>query len=216
MKRHALGCKENDAAMCKDKCAAMTVVTVPDLERYWHTIPIMPKAERQMGLDNAIILGIIIFTYMPKRPADAKLQSLRGEGCLNSRPESVTDELFIGNEFFDSRDMAQVKYEMLRRVGKDGRSISEAAMRFGFSRPTFYQANAAFEAGGVAGLVPRKRGPKQAHKLTAEVIGFIGQARQEDPSLKTHDLVNRIRERFDLGIHPRTIERSLARHQKKR
>ena len=163
-----------------------------------------------------IILGIIIFTNMPKLPADAKLQSLREEGCLNSRPESVTDELFVGNEFFDSRDMAQVKYEMLRRVGKDGHTISEAAMRFGFSRPTFYQAHAAFEAGGVAGLVPRKRGPKQAHKLTAEVIGFIEQVRQEDPSLRTQDLVNRIREQFDLGIHPRTIERSLAQHQKKR
>jgi transposase len=163
------------------------------------------------------ILGIIIFTlYMPKLPDDTKLQSLREEGCLNSRPESVTDELFTGNEFFDSRDMAQVKYEMLRRVGKDGHSISEAAMNFGFSRPTFYQAHAAFEAGGVAGLVPRKRGPKQAHKLTAEVIGFIRQVRQEDPSLRAHDLVNLIRERFDLNIHPRTIERSLAQHQKKR
>jgi transposase len=153
---------------------------------------------------------------MPKLPDDTKLQSLREEGCLNSRPESVTDELFTGNEFFDSRDMAQVKYEMLRRVGKDGHSISEAAMNFGFSRPTFYQAHAAFEAGGVAGLVPRKRGPKQAHKLTAEVIGFIRQVRQEDPSLRAHDLVNLIRERFDLNIHPRTIERSLAQHQKKR
>jgi len=153
---------------------------------------------------------------MPKTPPDPKLQSLLEQGCFNPRPQSVSDELFTGNEFFDARDMVQVKYEMLRRVEKDGYSISEAAVSYGFSRPTFYQAQAAFVAGGIAGLVPRKRGPRQAHKLTTEVIGFIAQARGEDPSLKTQDLVDRIRELFDLLVHPRTIERALARTQKKR
>ena len=153
---------------------------------------------------------------MPKTPPDPKLQSLREQGCLNPRPQSVTDALFADHEFFDARDMVQVKYEMLRRVEKDGYSISDAAVSFGFSRPTFYQAQAAFVASGLAGLTPRKRGPRQAHKLTTEVIAFIEQARAEDPSLKTHDLVDRIRERFDLVVHPRTIERAWARAQKKR
>jgi transposase len=153
---------------------------------------------------------------MSKTPPDPKLQILREQGCLNPRPQSVTDELFADHEFFDAHDLVQVKYEMLRRVEKDGYSISDAAVSFGFSRPTFYQAQAAFVAGGIAGLVPRKRGPRQAHKLTAEVIGFIEQARAEEPSLKTQDLVDRIREQFDLIVHPRTIERALARAQKKR
>jgi transposase len=175
------------------------------------------KAERHEGLDIPCSLGVIIFTEaMPKTPPDPKLHSLREQGCLNSRPQSVSDELFTDNEFFDARDMIQVKYEMLRRVEKDGYSISEAAVNFGFSRPTFYQAQAAFVAGGIAGLVPRKRGPRQAHKLTPEVIGFIEQARGEDPSLKTQDLADRILERFNLLVHPRTIERALARTQKKR
>lgn len=153
---------------------------------------------------------------MPKTPSDPKLQSLREQGCLNPRPQTVTDELFASHEFFDSHDMVQVKYEMLRRVEKDGHSISDAAVSFGFSRPTFYQAQAAFVAGGLAGLVPRKRGPRQAHKLTTEVIAFIKHARAEDQSLKMQELVDRIRERFDLVVHPRTIERALARAQKKR
>ena len=153
---------------------------------------------------------------MPKTPSDPKLQSLREQGSLNPRPQTVTDELFASHEFFDAHDMVQVKYEMLRRVEKDGHSISDAAVSFGFSRPTFYQAQAAFVAGGLAGLVPRKRGPRQAHKLTTEVIAFIEHARAEDPSLKTQELLDRIRERFDLVVHPRTIERALARAQKKR
>ena len=154
---------------------------------------------------------------MPKSPPeDPKLESLRQQGALNPRPHSVTDELFVASEFFDARDLVQVKYEMLRRVQRQGRSITEAAAAFGFSRPSFYQAQSAFEQAGLAGLVPLKRGPKQAHKLTAEVVEFIRQARQDDPSLRAAELASRIQQRFDLVVHPRTVERGLARVQKKR
>ena len=154
---------------------------------------------------------------MPKSPPhDARLQSLRELGTLNPRPQAVTDDLFTASEFFDPRDLVQVKYEMLRRVEKGGRTISEAATRFGFSRPSFYQAQAAFQAGGLARLVPRKRGPRRAHKLTAEILEFMRETRQQDPSLPTAGLVRRIKERFGLAVHPRTIERGWARSQKKR
>ena len=100
---------------------------------------------------------------MPKHsPSDLKLEALRQQGTLNPRPQDVTDDLFETSEFFDARDVVQVKYEMLRRVEKEGRPITEAAAVFGFSRPSFYQAQAAFEQDGLAGLVPRKRGPKEA------------------------------------------------------
>jgi transposase len=154
---------------------------------------------------------------MPKRPPqDPKLQSLRQQASLNPRPQGVTDELFVDSDFFDPRDLVQVKYEMLRRVEQDGRPITEAAGKFGFSRPSFYQAQAAFQSDGLAGLVPHKRGPKEAHKVTAEVIEFLQQTLQRDPSLDSADLAGRVKERFDVLVHPRTIERGLARHQKKR
>jgi transposase len=153
---------------------------------------------------------------MPKKAReDPKRESLRQHGSLNPRPQDVTDELFVSSDFFDPRDLVQVKYEMLRRVQEEGHAITEASVKFGFSRPSFYQAQAAFQAKGLAGLIPRKRGPKEANKLTAEVIEFIQQALQQDPSLRSADLAVRIKERFDLAVHPRTIERGLARHQKK-
>ena len=147
---------------------------------------------------------------------DPKLEALRQQGTLNPRPEDVTDELFQTSEFFDARDVVQVKYEMLRRVEKEGPSITEAASAFGFSRPSFYQAQVAFEQGGIAGLVPQKRGPKEAHKLTSKILDFLQQIRLEDPSLGSAELVGRIKKRFGVIVHPRTIERGLARHQKKR
>ena len=147
---------------------------------------------------------------------DAKLQTLQQQGTLNPRPKDVRDELFLQNEFFDPRDLVQVKYEMLRRVETDAKSVTEAAASFGFSRPSFYQALSAFEQGGLAGLIPRKRGPKQAHKLTDEVMAFIAEKRQEEPSVQPAELVRLIREHFGTTVHPRSIERRLRRHQKKR
>ena len=64
---------------------------------------------------------------MARRPADAKTRSLKEHGCLNPHAETVRDELFLSNAFFDTRDLLQVKYEMLRRVREDGMPVSHAA-----------------------------------------------------------------------------------------
>jgi transposase len=151
---------------------------------------------------------------MPEK--DPKLEALRQQGTLNPRPRAVTDALFVKDGFFDARDLVQVKYEMLRRVQAEGKSITDAAAAFGFSRPSFYQAQVSFKQDGLGGLVPHKRGPKQAHKLTQEVLTFISESRQKDPSIRTAELARLIQERFGITVHPRSIERSLLRHQKKR
>ena len=104
---------------------------------------------------------------------------------------------------------------MLRRVETEGLPVNQSAVTFGFSRPSFYQAQASFQQGGLPALLPQKRGPKQAHKLTADVLAFIREARQEDPSLHLPVLVSRIRDRYGISVHPRSIERALARSQKK-
>lgn len=151
----------------------------------------------------------------PTRP-DAKLAALREQGTVNPRPEAVTDELFRTHEWFDPRDLVQVKYEMLRRVRLEGQTVTRAAAAFGFSRLSFYQAQAVFAEGGLEGLVPKKRGPHGPHKLTGEVMALLEQMRDEDPSLRASEMSRRVSQRFRLQIHPRTIERVLARREKKR
>src|ERR1700687_4035732 len=153
---------------------------------------------------------------MPKKPPpDPKFLALRQQGCLNPHPERVSDELFQTREFFDPRDLVQVKYEMLRRVEIDGLPVNRSAAAFGFSRPSFYQALATFQQGGLPALMPQKRGPRQAHKLTAEVLAFLRQIRQEDVSLRPAALASRIQDRYGITVHPRSIERALVRSQKK-
>ena len=121
---------------------------------------------------------IIYMTYAmrrpPKLPPDAKTQALREAGALHPHPEAVRDDAFLSHPFFDPRDRVQVKYEMVRRHRVDGRPVTEVAARFGVSRQTFYQTAAAFEAHGIPGLVPKRPGPKRAHKCTDAVRGRRG------------------------------------------
>lgn len=148
---------------------------------------------------------------MGKRREDPKVAALRAERSLNPRPEAVVDEAFAAVEFFDARDLVQVKYEMVRRARVDGDAVSRSAAAFGFSRPSFYQVAAALDAGGLAALVPARPGPRRAHKLTPEVVAFARRLRTEDASLRPADLTAAIAERFGVRVHPRSVERALAR-----
>jgi len=147
--------------------------------------------------------------------SDAKSQALREAGCLNRRPEAVGDPLFQGSRFFDSRDLVQVKYEMVRRVTVDAHTVRAAAADFGFSRPSFYQAQAALAQEGLPGLVPKKRGPRGGHKLTAQVVAFLQQEREGNPKVSARDLAALARKRFGIQVHPRSVERALERSGKK-
>ena len=136
---------------------------------------------------------------------------LRQTGTLNPRPDRVTDELFTDSDFFDPNDLLQVKYEMLRRVRSDDFTVRQAAQLFGFSRPSFYQAQEAFTRGGLGALVPQKRGPRRAHKLSQKIVAFIERTITADPGT---DLVAAVQQAFGVSVHRRSIERALARAKK--
>lgn len=148
-------------------------------------------------------------------PDDAKRAALKQSGTLNPRPENVRDERFQANDFFDPSDLVQVKYEMLRGVQIDGLSIAQAAERFGFSRPAFYHAWAAFQKEGLPGLVRKRTGPRHAHKLSDKVLQYLDALRVEDEHLSVEAMVAKVRRKFRLTVHPRSIERALQRRQKK-
>jgi transposase len=141
---------------------------------------------------------------------DRKADVLLEEGTLNPEPEKVRDPKFREGEFFDPRDSVQVKYEMLRRVSAENASITDASEEYGVSRPTYYQAKASFEEAGVAGLVPKKRGPRGPHKLQGEVLAFLEQQLVPGAPIRARELSRLIRQQFGLDVHPRTIERALA------
>jgi transposase len=153
---------------------------------------------------------------MADKTRETKRKALQRQGTLNPRADDITHPLFQTNDFFDPDDMVQVKYEMLRQVRVEQQPVTQAAKAFGFSRPSFYQAQLAFEQNGLPGLIPQKRGPRSGHKLTGEVMEFLSQARAKDSSLRTDDLVLMVKEEFGVVVHPRSIERQLFRQKKRR
>lgn len=147
---------------------------------------------------------------------NTKAKSLAKCGLLNPRSEAIRDELFERYEFFDARDLLQAKYEMVRRVQKDGWTVTQAAQTYGFSRPAFYEVQEELKKNGLPGLIPKRRGPKSAHKLSEEVMIFIEQALIKEKSLKASELTTMIADHFHLTVHPRSVERALAKEKKKR
>jgi transposase len=145
---------------------------------------------------------------MSASPPD-KRRDLEASGTFNPRFAAVRHPLFQPDGFFDPRDLLQLKYETLRAVQKDGYSIARAADEFGLSRPTIYQARAQLKTGGLEGLLPRKRGPRGAHKLTAEVRRYLQTQAEVEPRPAAGQIALRVRERFKVTVHPRTIEKAL-------
>ena len=147
-------------------------------------------------------------------PSQDKKNALRNSGTLNSSLRKVRDAMFQNNSFFDSMDIVQVKYELLRRVQTDGASVVDAAKNFGFSRLSYYRILAVFNECGLQGLVPRKRGPRKAHKLNDEVFIFIHEQIKHNSSIDLSELKIMIQKKFGLSLHERTIERALSKKKK--
>ena len=146
---------------------------------------------------------------------DPKEAALAETRCLNPHPGQVRDPAFLAGDFFDARDAVQVKYEMVRRVKAGGAPVTEAAAAFGYSRPAYYEAASALERSGLEGLVPARPGPRGAHKLTEEILAWAQEQLAADPALRPAQLPDRIEDAFGVRVHPRSVERALARRRER-
>lgn len=153
---------------------------------------------------------------MTDRRRSSKAEAMARDGTLNPRPEVVRDPLFLDNPFFDAGDLVQVRYEMVRRHQVDRIAISDVVRFFGVTRPTFYKAQTALAEHGLAGLIPRQRGPKGGHKLSAEVLSYIDHLKAAQPALTVPQCVDAIAAHFGVKVHRRSLERALAVKKKQR
>src|SRR5207245_9168979 len=94
----------------------------------------------------------------------------------------VTGALFGWERpLFVAADKVQVKYEMLRAVAVDGKTIVAAAAAHGYSRAEFYLVQAGCAERGMAGLVDERRGRKGPTKISREIPAFLRDAPPERP-----------------------------------
>ncbi len=162
--------------------------------------------------NNTFTIYILIMDIKMKN----KIDSLKKYGCLNKSPDKVKEALFKENDFFDPYDLLQVKYEMLRKVSRNKKSIREATKAFGFSRPSFYKANQSFEKDGLTGLISKKTGPQKASKLNDKIMIFINELIKTNTGIRAPKIAEKIFNEFRIKVHPRSIERAISRQKKTR
>lgn len=139
-----------------------------------------------------------------------KKERLASGSMLHPDVTKVASTLVAQNPFFDPADIAQMKYEMLRCAEVEGCPVTEATRRFGLSRVSFYQARERYEAEGLLGLLPRRKGPAGGHKLTGEVLQFIREHMATQSPVPTWNELSRLVEKqFGTKVHPRSIQRRL-------
>jgi Winged helix-turn helix len=143
------------------------------LTKHHHVIEVVPPD----GSDQPLRESIIKSSRRPPK-TDPKQRSLEESGTANPHAQDVRDPAFTDSDFFDPRDLVQVKYEMLRRVQTQGQSVAKASALFGVSRPSFYKAKSDFDRSGLVGLRPAKRGPRGPRKITPRFIEQNGRPRR--------------------------------------
>jgi hypothetical protein len=74
----------------------------------------------------------------------------------------------------------------------DGEPVTATAAAFGHSRPSYYQAAAAIAESG-------------------QILDWAEAQQAADPALKPAGLAGPIEEKFGARVHPRSVERALAR-----
>ena len=63
--------------------------------------------------------------------------------------------------------------------------------------------------------MPARPGPRQGHKLTGQILAWAEEQLAADPALRPAALAGPIAEEFGVRVHPRSIERALARRRER-
>jgi transposase len=137
----------------------------------------------------------------------AKHDELRKNGSFNNRADTVSADIFNRSCFFDSHDLVQVKYEMLRAVEKEQHDVTSVSEAFGFSRVSFYQIKKEYDENGIAGLLPKKRGPKGSRKLNDSDIEY---AKSLEGTHTKVQILKCLKEERGIEVSKRTLERQLS------
>lgn len=132
---------------------------------------------------------------------------LRRARCLHPTPERVRDERFLEQrDFFDPKDIVQVKYELIRRCQIEGDDVASACLEFGFSRTTYYKVLQAFLGGGLPALMGQPRGRLKPIKVTDIVRGYLIAEKAKNPKLSAREMVSALQERYHVQLSERMIQ----------
>lgn len=106
-------------------------------------------------------------------------------------------------------DEISLKLAMLLAGECDGLGPTQAAARFGFSTPRYFQLRQAFAERGAAALASLPRGPKTNYRRTQELICQTLRHRLLDPEASSEVIAQKLRQ-SGFEISKRSVDRIFA------
>jgi len=90
----------------------------------------------------------------------------------------------------------------------EAESVTEAARRFGCSRPTIYKLIARYREGGLRALMNRPRGPREP--IPEEVVELVVELKASAPHRATSKVQQLLQERYGIGLSRQSVWRILS------
>jgi transposase-like protein len=115
-----------------------------------------------------------MLSQLPLLPAGAA-EIAPGVGMLAGEDGGLVTVHGLATFAWDAGDEAGRRLAAVQLVRLRAASQAQVAVAFGVDPGTIWRWDQALAAGGVAGLVPARRGPKGASKLTAQLTARIGE-----------------------------------------
>ena len=146
---------------------------------------------------------------------DPKEAALAAARCLNPHPEQVSDPEFLASEFFDARDVVQVKYEMVRKVKAAAPRSPRPPRRSGTPGRRTTRRPPRWSAPGWRGW--SRPGPGRAAPTSSprRSCAWAEEQLAADPGAAPGAAGRPIEESFGVRVHPRSVERALARRRER-
>ena len=135
---------------------------------------------------------------------------LKANHTFNFRNDKVIASRFIESDLYASRDLLQVRYELVRSIEEGDIALDEVPDKYGVSSVTAKRYVRSFKEGGMIALVPEQKGPKGPSSLDDEALRFIDSYIAEHPKASGRKVHEALESERHLGISKRTVERYLS------
>ena len=111
---------------------------------------------------------------------------------------------------FDDKDM--VRYEMVREWIITKQSAEQIAEKYNYSRSRIHVNAKRIEEEGLAGILNKKRGPKEPTKVTAEIEKLVLNIRKkEDKSID--EIAKDLKEKHGISVSAKAVDIVLTKHK---
>jgi len=114
-----------------------------------------------------------------------------------------------GTLIINRKDKLTRKLAMLIENECFGVKVEEAAKKYGFSRPRFYQIKSDFQKGGSVALLEKKRGPLKNYVRTDTIVNQIIRLRFLDPDSSVEVITQKLKQ-MGYNISQRSVERTIT------